>query len=119
LFKNQQIKKSAKKQFMKKTLRFLLVAMVLTAGISVTQFITKSSTANAAPIGSYPDGTGGVWNDQVISYLTQFRYSGVLVVNIDMYGNRKCYSANHPGYFTTVYVSGGAIIGHGDFPDNN
>jgi hypothetical protein len=97
-----------KKAFFLRLLAALLIITTVTAGI---QSYTGSQTVNAAA-----DGTGGVWNTQVTSYLNGYGYTGVTINSVDALGNRYCTSTNHVGYSTTVYVFNGMITGHEDFP---
>jgi hypothetical protein len=90
-------------------LRLLAAILVLTATTVTIQKITGYSTANAAA-----DGSGGVWNSQVISNLNSYGYTGVSILSIDASGTRTCSSTNHVGYSTIVYVLNGMIVGHED-----
>ena len=98
-------------------IRALAALLVLTAATTTFSSFTTTGTAHAAL--RYPDGTGGIWNSEVISYLKTYGYLNIVITNIDQYGNRTSTSSNHVGYHTFTYVSGGAIIGHEDAPDNN
>jgi hypothetical protein len=102
---------------MKKSIitKVLAATLVLTVATTAINFAMKTTVAYAT---SYPDGTGGVWNTQVVSYLQGYGYENIVIVSIDQYGNRTCTSSNHIGYNTVVYVSGGRIVDHQDIPQN-
>ncbi|HEY6160840.1 MAG TPA: hypothetical protein VI112_06440 [Bacteroidia bacterium] len=102
---------------MKKSIiiRALAATLVLTAATTAVNFTTSSTVAYAA---SYPDGTGGVWNSQVVEFLTAHGYTGITINSIDAQGNRTCHSTNHAGFYTIVYVQNRQIVSWEDSPDN-
>src|SRR6266513_2488911 len=89
-------------------LRAMLATLVITAATASIGFLNNSFAAKAEIRYGYPDGTGGVWNRQVLQYLTAYDYTAINIYYIDANGNRYCTSSNHPGYYTIVHVSAGA-----------
>jgi hypothetical protein len=94
-------------------LRLLVALLFVSAGSATIANYTGSSYAKAAA-----DGTGGVYNTQVINYLTSYGYTGICITNIDASGTRTSTSTNHPGYVTYTYVLNGMIVGHEDVATN-
>ena len=105
---------------MKKTiLKAFLAVLLITAATTAYDVISGSTSANATEkLTSYPDGTGGVWNKDVVNYLIANGFSNISIYNIDQYGDRYC-NTNLVGYYTVVYVSNRQIIGFENFPIGN
>lgn len=98
----------------KMIIKALLATLVITATTTSFGFISNSSTAKAEMKIGYPDGTGGVWNYQVLNYLTAHDHPNSTIFNIDAYGRRYSTCPSLPGYYTITYVNRGAIVGHDD-----
>jgi hypothetical protein len=105
--------------FKKAVAGLIFKGLIVLAGftsLNIAAGIAPVSSANAAVSSMV---RGGVTDSQVITYLNNHGYTGVVIYQIMTDGTRKCTSTNHPNYWTYVYVSQpdqASITGHEDIP---
>ena len=103
----------------KMIIKALFATLAITATTTTFGFINKASELKAEMKISYPDGTGGVWNYQVLNYLDAHNHANSSIYDIDATGNRFSTCPSLPGYYTITHVSHARITGHEDVQMNN
>lgn len=92
-----------------------LIALLGVTTIGISSGVAPVNTANASSLMAFRE----VTDSQVITYLNNLGYTGVVIYQILQDGTRKCTSTNHPNYWTYVYMSQPdhtSITGHEDIP---
>ena len=103
----------------KMIIKALFATLAITATTTTFGFINKAAQVKAEMKISYPDGTGGVWNAQVLAYLNLHDHLNSTIYDIDATGNRYSTCPALPSYYTITHVAHARITGHEDVPMNN
>ena len=96
-----------------KAINRILAALTVATALTVFSASTSVSKAETYTV-AFEDGTGGVYNQQVVDYLTAFGYERINVKEILSDGDRICTAFDPVGIpvLILVDVNQGQIVGH-------